>query len=497
MADGVDIDLYADVEHEFSQDDSNGFTSADLYDDMVQPSARQSIRPANGLNRNNSLQYNYQGKKISIYVGNLTWWTTDRDLQNAITSLGINDLIEIKFFENRANGQSKGYAIVYLGSEVSSRVIMDKLPLKDIHGQNPLVTTCNRQNLNQFEQQSKAQSGSAPPKSSASSQPLSIFSQPPPNLAGAVPISVPPPVPPPTTQTSILGQPPINTPPLPFPPPNFPPTARSLLTHIRPPLNIPPPRPGLSLASLPPPHLPPPSIRPPNLPPPPLIAGARVPPPPLLVPPTVNTRVPPPMTVPGVPPPRLASVPPPSLLPQLSSVPPPTNIPPPALTNTAVSDPSQQRDNYHSRSRTPPTDDAEIEETMIRNKTVSSTAISRAVEDASSGDYGRAIETLVTAISLLKQSKLAGDDRTKVFISSLRHCLHGIEDKSFGSGGGSRKRDRSNDREERNRYRDSKSRRRDRERDRSRSRDRYEERDYRDRSREREGNYRHSERHRR
>ena len=55
MADGVDIDLYADVEHEFSQDDSNGFTSADLYDDMVQPSARQSIRPANGLNRNNSL----------------------------------------------------------------------------------------------------------------------------------------------------------------------------------------------------------------------------------------------------------------------------------------------------------------------------------------------------------------------------------------------------------------------------------------------------------
>jgi len=25
-------------------------------------------------------------------------------------ALGVNDLVEIKFYENRANGQSKGYA---------------------------------------------------------------------------------------------------------------------------------------------------------------------------------------------------------------------------------------------------------------------------------------------------------------------------------------------------------------------------------------------------
>lgn len=37
-----------------------------------------------------------------------TQWTTDEDLTEAIRSIGITDVLEIKFFENRANGQSKG-----------------------------------------------------------------------------------------------------------------------------------------------------------------------------------------------------------------------------------------------------------------------------------------------------------------------------------------------------------------------------------------------------
>lgn len=50
-----------------------------------------------------------------------------------------------------------------------------------------------------------------------------------------------------------------------------------------------------------------------------------------------------------------------------------------------------------------------------------------------SGDYASAIETLVTAISLIKQSKIANDDRCKILISSLQDTLHGIESKSYGS----------------------------------------------------------------
>jgi len=46
------------------------------------------------------------------------------------------------------------FALVHLASETSSRVVMEKLPQKDLHGQSPVVTPCNRQSLNQFEQQS-------------------------------------------------------------------------------------------------------------------------------------------------------------------------------------------------------------------------------------------------------------------------------------------------------------------------------------------------------
>lgn len=48
----------------------------------------------------------------------------------AINDLGVNDVFEVKFFENRANGQSKGFCVVTLGSESSVRTVLEKLPKK-------------------------------------------------------------------------------------------------------------------------------------------------------------------------------------------------------------------------------------------------------------------------------------------------------------------------------------------------------------------------------
>ncbi len=107
---------------------------------------------------------------------------------------------------------------------------------------------------------------------------------------------------------------------------------------------------------------------------------------------------------------------------------------------------SSYRDMESSRA---PLSEAVFEEIMNRNRAISCSAISRAVSDASAGanthtqhkclvcqvvikcsvfaaDYGSAIETLVTSISLIKQSKVSADDRCKVLISSLQDCLHGI-----------------------------------------------------------------------
>lgn len=92
---------------------------------------------------------------------------------------------------------------------------------------------------------------------------------------------------------------------------------------------------------------------------------------------------------------------------------------------------------------TPQLSETEFEEIMNRNRTVSSSAIARAVSDAAAGEYSSAIETLVTAISLIKQSKVAHDERCKILISSLQDTLHGIENKSYSRRDRSRSRDRS------------------------------------------------------
>ncbi|KAJ8393388.1 hypothetical protein AAFF_G00061100 [Aldrovandia affinis] len=162
MADGVDhIDIYADVEEEFTQEaEYNVHDQIDLYDDVISPSANNGDAPEDrdyldnlpppagsegGKGAPPNVVYTYTGKRIALYIGNLTWWTTDEDLTDAIRSVGINDVLEIKFFENRANGQSKGFALVCVGSEASSRKLLDLLSKRELHGQNPIVTPCNKQ----------------------------------------------------------------------------------------------------------------------------------------------------------------------------------------------------------------------------------------------------------------------------------------------------------------------------------------------------------------
>lgn len=76
-------------------------------------------------------------------------WTTDADVENAISGIGVQDLVEVRFHENRANGQSKGFCVITVGSEISARQCMDKLPKKELHGQTPIVTFTSKQALNQ------------------------------------------------------------------------------------------------------------------------------------------------------------------------------------------------------------------------------------------------------------------------------------------------------------------------------------------------------------
>lgn len=556
MAD-ADIDLYADdIDNDFNQeDDYNHDQNVDLYDDVITtPSDDHHNDGGRSASGGGSSPHHsrHAGKRVAVYVGNLTWWTTDQDLTEAMHSLGVNDIIEIKFYENRANGQSKGYCVVALGSENSLRIVMEKLPKKELHGQNPAVTACTRQNLNYFESQSRkgghggsrrdnsierrsrdrdrerdrdgrdSRPGNRPQlgrsgNRSNSDQPYPPQQQRVPNTHMQPPPQGPPPPQYQPGRAPWMSAPPPQIHQMPPPPnrPGAPPPPPGL--QAPPPVRPGPPPPNNM--RLPPPRGPMPPLGPRAVPPP----DTRGPPPTndwdrhLSQPPPQHVNVPPqPVGPPNRPPPPGQGMPP--------NIPPPAPLPsphinpaffhqqgvPPGLAPTSQTEiysrpPPAQFSDYRSVGDRGPepnpsaVSESEFEEIMGRNRTVSSSAIARAVADASAGDYASAIETLVTAISLIKQSKVANDERCKILISSLQDTLHGIESKSYGSRSKDRPRSRERERSRERSSRREKSSRRDRSRsrdreyrDRSRERDRYREDRYRDKDRDHDRDHRSS-----
>uniref|UniRef100_A0A914ZIA2 RRM domain-containing protein n=1 Tax=Parascaris univalens TaxID=6257 RepID=A0A914ZIA2_PARUN len=429
------------------------------------PTQAQSLPALGASNQNQG------GRRYCCYIGNMTWWTTDVDLQTLILSCGASDLIDIKFYENRNNGQSKGFALAVFGMESAVKTVMEKLPQKTLHGQQLVVLPYTKASLAKFEDATRRLDQRPEKKESKKEEPKGPF-------VGTIRLGMPPQ---PLQPTQMSLPPPITLRPqvqVQVPPP---------IATLRPPAQVP-----LMIPQQQPPQIraPPPTSQPLQL------GGIAVTRPP------INLSAPPP-TIPqvqlGATPPQLNRPPPafthaPQGVPPIStSAPmaaaPPTSHPPPGFPPPGAHiNPQVYRQNFPSAvsiqgistptapSATAPStvegmSEAEFEEIMNRNRTVSSSAITRAVSDAAANDYASAIETLVTAISLIRQSRVSNDDRCKVLISSLQDTLNGIESKSYNSS--SRKhrstRDRSRSPSERSRKRHRRS-----SRSRSRSRERYE-----------------------
>ncbi|KAJ3595296.1 hypothetical protein NHX12_004600 [Muraenolepis orangiensis] len=300
-------------------------------------------------------------KRYSLYVGNFSWWISDKDLMHMAQSLGVKDIIEIKFAENKVNGQSKGFAEVVVASEASLKTLLDKIPQCKISGENLTCRLASFQSLALFETQAikRMQMRVKDPQELVSSPPVPL------------PLSPPP-------MQMIYPH---------IPPPNFPPT------------NFPPTNPFLS----------------------------RPPPQPMHIPP----HVPQPMLPPFPPPPFHYGQPPPSL-----------HINPAFL-------PPHNSNTYNAKKISTKKSDDDFEELMNRNRTITSSAISKSVSDATKGDMHMAMETLLTAIAVIKQSRVYEDDCCQALVTSLKDCLVSIR------GNYDSRRDRDRDRvKERNRDRD-------------------------------------------
>uniref|UniRef100_A0A914WVP3 RRM domain-containing protein n=2 Tax=Plectus sambesii TaxID=2011161 RepID=A0A914WVP3_9BILA len=409
---------------------------ADLYDAAIEPSADASKPPdtPTSVSQQNVSSVSFgssserTGRRYCCYIGNMTWWTTDADLQDAIYSSGIGDLVDIKFYENRNNGQSKGFALTVFSAESAVRQCMEKLPQKQLHGQPLVVLPYTKSSLAKFEDATRRpdQRGDKKPDTKKEEKGVVNFGtirigavqQPQIGRAptsGIPPLALRPGMPRPMAQQQQPSVPPQRQGP---PPLAGPPMMMSQRPPMQMPLGLPPPRAG------PPPSAPPPTIPPPamNRPPPTFPPmGAPIPMQPMQQIRTAPPGLPPPMGAPpGFPPPGAHINP--QVYPGFGAVPPTAYHP----QHQHQHQHPHQHQHQHPHAQGPPgaesapLSEAEFEEIMNRNRTVSSSAISRAVSDAAAGDYASAIETLVTAISLIRQSRVANDDRCKVLITSLQ-----------------------------------------------------------------------------
>ncbi|KAI6178285.1 RRM domain-containing protein [Aphelenchoides besseyi] len=366
-------------------------------------------------------------RRFQCYVGNLTWWTTDEDLTKAVESYGVTDLIEIRFAENRQNGQSRGFAALTFASDTSFKTIMERLPGRQLHGNAVAVLPFNKQSQSKLEDASKGGSTTEKKEDKPNI----------PNL-GTVRIG-------PQGGMSMINRPPqmINGMGAPaglmnltFPnnvaqgmapslmqlrtmPPGVMQQQRQMMPGGSPQMgqiNRPPPNYGMANG----------------------IPGAQA---------HSNANAA-----------QMFN----SLVrnqqtgnPMNPLIPPGTHVNPNVYPYLA-----QQPKSDGSRLEVSP---AEYEDIMNRNRTVSSSAISRAMSDAAEGHVNRAVDTLNTAMSLIKQSRIANSDACKSLLTTLQDALTSVESK----------REHSSSRKHRRRSRSPSERTRKHRRSRSRSRDRY------------------------
>ncbi|QDZ24354.1 RNA-binding domain-containing protein [Chloropicon primus] len=97
-----------------------------------QPTASPSSQPSKVANRGGTPASDKQGGSLSVYLGNLQWWTTDVEVENACKEFGRID--SMRFYEDKVNGKSKGYVLVTFVDEEGAKACQEKLNGREMNG---------------------------------------------------------------------------------------------------------------------------------------------------------------------------------------------------------------------------------------------------------------------------------------------------------------------------------------------------------------------------
>ncbi|XP_019850622.1 PREDICTED: cleavage and polyadenylation specificity factor subunit 6-like [Amphimedon queenslandica] len=167
----VDTEEEVDLNLHFTTDTENGLAgiedsrSARYNAEQVAKTVQARIESNKtsqsiGGTHSRSIYMRDPNKKNSVFIGNLTWWTTDMDVLSAVREAGLGEVKSLKFYDNRTNGQSKGFTMVELTSEAVALGAPDKLQMITVHGRKLVAAYAGRMSVAQFEAKS---SGKAVP----------------------------------------------------------------------------------------------------------------------------------------------------------------------------------------------------------------------------------------------------------------------------------------------------------------------------------------------
>ncbi|XP_050205104.1 uncharacterized protein LOC126655140 [Mercurialis annua] len=121
------------------------------------PRAMQQL-PANQLNMNmdanrlvaneNQIRPAVENGSTTVFVGELHWWTTDAELENVLSQYGR--VKEIKFFDEKASGKSKGYCQVEFYDAAAGAACKEGMNGHLFNGRPCLVAFASPQTLKQM-----------------------------------------------------------------------------------------------------------------------------------------------------------------------------------------------------------------------------------------------------------------------------------------------------------------------------------------------------------
>ncbi|GMH01539.1 hypothetical protein Nepgr_003378 [Nepenthes gracilis] len=127
-----------------------GIGSSKVMQEMprIQMAVTDNVNVAHPMVSESLIQPSVENGSTTLYVGELHWWTTDSEIESVLSQYGR--VKEIKFFDERASGKSKGYCQVEFYESIAAAACKEKMNGYVFNGRACVVAFASPQTLRQM-----------------------------------------------------------------------------------------------------------------------------------------------------------------------------------------------------------------------------------------------------------------------------------------------------------------------------------------------------------